>query len=312
MISANYAIMRIGVNHGSFEHLRANLHGAHGLPPCAPASRRSKVLTPVISDMADSDQILDSREFLSALRSQIECLERRVNSFKIYRRRNFNLERALLPLLSKAVCTSRTLCIMVGEGYIEEACALSRSLLDILFAARYIAIAPERDERESRAKLFVEFIAVQLDRHHRWLLDFGFTQAAPLSDEELEKIKSSYPKKLYAFGKKAEELAKEPDLRKGHEDDRWTSIELLYYTFYTWTSNYVHPTFMALGSHLATVGEPFRVFSKAQCPPPAKIPLMICHTSLALLVDYVAEALELAGLSDWIEEMNRVATLGLR
>lgn len=262
--------------------------------------------------MANSDQTLNHQEFLIALRSQIDWLERRVNSLKIYPRCNFNLEYALLPLLSKAVCTSRTLCTMVGEGYIEEACALSRSLLDILFAARYIAIAPDGDEREKRAKLFVEFTYVQIDRHHRRLLDFGFTHAAPFSDEEREEIKSRYPNKLYAFGKKAEELAKEPDLRKGHEDDRWASIELLYYTYYPWTSNYVHPTFMALGPHLATVGQPFRVFSRAQCPPPAKIPLMICHTSLALLVDYVAEALELVGLSDWIEEMNRVATLGLR
>jgi hypothetical protein len=102
--------------------------------------------------MADSDQKLDTQEFLIALRSQIDWLERDVNSLNIYPRRNSDLEYALLPLLSKAVCTSRTLCIMVGEGYIEEACALSRPLLDILFAARYIAIAPERDEREKRAR----------------------------------------------------------------------------------------------------------------------------------------------------------------
>ena len=156
----------------------------------------------------------------------------------------------------------RAICALVKAGFPAEAFGMSRTLIDIYFAVRYMS----NKDTEARITTYVEYAArlqkewVSLNDkyfpHRKLELSASHNEAMKIA----EKFKSRH--QWTSHGGQARFMALEPDSFEVNELGEPITGELDYDAFYFWTSQYVHVTIHALAGHAIEPGEFFRARSK--------------------------------------------------
>lgn len=194
---------------------------------------------------------------------QIRRLERFINDWQMIPATGVVRNRVFLALLSKAFTVGRAICALVAAGFSAEAFGLSRTLIDIFFAVRYMS----NNDTEARITTYVEY-AARVQKEWVILNDKYFPNRKlqlPASHEEMMRVAEKFKTRHQwtSHGGQAKFMALEPDTFEVNELGEPITGELDYDAFYFWTSQYVHVTIHALAGHAVDPGEIFRVRCKS-------------------------------------------------
>jgi len=200
------------------------------------------------------------------VRGLVARVIRAVNREGFYPRSNVHLDMVLLALLSKSLIVSRATCKLVESGFYEEAFGLTRTLIDIFFTVRYIA---NLDSFE-RSDMFVEFYAKDYEGWVAVVQKYypSAPPAPPSHHAEMLRLARRFknPHKWTGLGDQTKRMASEAStVEKGPRGEPVTA-EFDYEVLYKWTSHYVHPTVVSLGTHAVERRERFVVHSKKHGP----------------------------------------------
>lgn len=194
---------------------------------------------------------------VQSLRALIMLIETDINNRRVFPRLNTHLDVVLLAFLSKSLSVTKAIAVLVEQGFVSEAFALSRTQLEIYFTARYIA---NKDCHE-RAKQYLEFLCKERDNWWKIVKKyFPSIQAKGLSAEE-RAIASQYPNPHWwtGGGGHAKRIAMEQDTHEISEAGEAMTCESDYEIYYKWTSEHVHVSVRALDGHIGDRWEPFTV-----------------------------------------------------
>jgi hypothetical protein len=193
--------------------------------------------------------------------TQIKRLEKFINDWQMIPTTDALRNRVILPLLSKALTVGRAICALVKAGFPGEAFGLSRTLIDIFFAVRYIS----NKDTEMRATTFAEYAARVrkefLDINNKYFPNRQM-EASVLGEarETAEKFRSKHY--WTGHGGQAKVMAMEPDEFEVDEDTgQPLTSEFDYDALYFWTSHFVHVTVKGLEGHAVVPGNVFNVRS---------------------------------------------------
>lgn len=163
-----------------------------------------------------------------------------------------------LALYSKCITVAEAIISLVNAGFSEEAFGMTRTLVDIFFTLRYIA----NKDTDQRAERYYQFFMKDTDV---WsdVVETYWPKTAPPLDPKMKKIAATYPSPHQWSGKSAKDMALEPDtIELDPVTSKPATHEFAYRVIYRWTSHYVHPTIVALESHLVQAGrDPYRAHS---------------------------------------------------
>jgi hypothetical protein len=202
----------------------------------------------------------------------------------IYPREGTYLDATVLTLLSKSIALSRSTVCLVQNGFVEEAFATSRVLLELALNLRYIT---NGRSPEVRAKRFVQFVAkIKLEWGQKAVEHFAWTQKSVREQspfyKKFQALKRKYPKQSWLQASKKHSkgvwtMAMERDRfekvavlnskgnpvfnKRGKPMMKPFNWEFDYRIIYFWTSQYVHVTIDSLDNHAAVPGKPFKVYN---------------------------------------------------
>jgi Family of unknown function (DUF5677) len=187
----------------------------------------------------------------------IERLESYINDLQIIPATAFYRSKVLLTLLSKSFTVSRAVCALVDAGYTAEAFGLSRTLIEIFIAMRYITNAEDQTERH--ATLYVEYIA----KTQEALLQsaakfFPGVLVNTTRRGEMEEMTKNY-KSAHRWGEVIRAMALEKDNYETNGMGQPIDQAFDYEFIYPQASFYVHATIQSLVTHMTENGEPFRI-----------------------------------------------------
>jgi hypothetical protein len=190
---------------------------------------------------------------------EIKRLERYLNKMKMIPATNRYRNAVILALLSKALTTSRAICLVVDRGFPGEAFGMTRTLTEIYFCVRYIG----NRNTEERAETYVKYNARVRKEWQTVIMKFyPHIPLATISlDEEVEEAAKGFKNKAHwtGHGGQAKLMAMEEDTVELNDQGESLKAEFDYDAIYFWTSHYVHVTVEALIEHATTPGEVFRV-----------------------------------------------------
>jgi len=101
-------------------------------------------------------------EDIGNVRKLLQAVSRFVATLELYPRRNVVNDAVLLALLSKAIRTGEAVCLLVEQGFGDEAFGLSRTMVLLALSVRYIANDPAFDKRCER---YIRYFAKD---HENW------------------------------------------------------------------------------------------------------------------------------------------------
>lgn len=187
---------------------------------------------------------------------QIIALEQYLDSLNIIPATAMYRSTVILALLSKALTVSRAVCVLVDAGYLSEAFASSRTLIDIYFSIRYIG---SRDS-ENRAEKYVRHSA-RIRTEWKTIIDKYYPSIPPQSlEQSVLDAAAEFPNKGYWAGRgQTKIIALEPDPVEKNKLGQPLTSEFDYDTFYFWTSQFVHPTAESILAHACKRGEAFTI-----------------------------------------------------
>ena len=178
-----------------------------------------------------------------------------VDELSCYPRPRRFLEWSGLMILSKSIVVGESICVLVARGHDEEAFGLSRTLVDLFLTIRYIT----NKDSERRARRFYKFFAKEHANWDRVVVKYyqntAFRQL-PIH-RRLMRWSYSYRSPHAWTGKGGQARTMAFERRKRGFSLEPEIAEFDYEGIYRWTSHYVHPTIVALGSHLITPGARF-------------------------------------------------------
>ena len=192
----------------------------------------------------------------------IRTLEGELNDKEFIPRSNVALDRVLLALLSKSIVTAKAVCALVKAGYFEEAFGVTRTMADLYFTIRYIS----NNDSLDRAEKFAKFSAKD---YENWIkiANKYYPQKLPESSaqhEELLTLANSYPNphNWTGMGDQTRQMAIEPSAHEETPDGKPVNAIFNYDVIYRWASHYVHPTVVALETHVVEHGKRFRIHAR--------------------------------------------------
>ncbi len=177
-----------------------------------------------------------------------------------YPRSGSYTDSVLLSVFSKCIVVSESICWMLQGGFDEEAFGMTRTLLDLLFNMRYIV----NKDTEQRARLFYNFFSKNT-LHWLYVVDefypAGTINVRPINPKIAELAKTyKGPHQWAGAGMTAQKIANEPDTQEFDKAGNGITYKFQYEVLFRWSSHYVHPSIVALYSHLVEPGaERFRV-----------------------------------------------------
>lgn len=196
-----------------------------------------------------------------------ECVRRFVRRTKIalnnrgyYPRKGSYTDSVLLAIFSKSIRVSESICSLLEAGFDEEAFGMTRTLLDLLFNIRYIV---NRDT-ENRAKLFYNFFS-RNTVHWEYVVSEFYAPGAitlPPLNPKISDLAKTYkdPHRWAGPGMTAQKIAMEPDTDELDSSGHEITFKFQYEVLFRWTSHFIHPSVIALYSHLIEPGsERFKV-----------------------------------------------------
>lgn len=193
------------------------------------------------------------------VRGLIRDISEFINGEEIYPRIIFHLDITVLALISKAIRVAGAICILVEQGYGDEAFGMLRTLVDLTFTIRYIG---NKDSFERSAK-FVRFFAKS---HEVWTSvitrHYPFLQVANPDHDRLLKVAQHFPSphKWTGLGDQTKQMAAEADSFEHDASGNPVTMIWDYDVIYMWTSHYVHPTVEALDRHSVEPRAKFRIY----------------------------------------------------
>ena len=188
----------------------------------------------------------DSCARVAKVEEFIEKVTRAVNEQGFIPRTGFRLDATLFALLSKSLTASRAVCLLVKQGFPEEAFAMSRTVLDVFFTARYIA----NQDSFNRANTFVTF--TYKTRKGWWELiqkyyaKQGFKKPENYAEILAEARNHPHPHWWTGRGDHTKYIACEGDAREVDDAGQPISFEFYYAVVYKFASEYVHVNTRAL------------------------------------------------------------------
>jgi hypothetical protein len=175
-------------------------------------------------------------------------------------REGFQLDIALLGLLSKSIRFAEAACQLVAGGFHEEALALSRSVLEVFLTTRYIT----NKRSEQRAHSYLRFCAAHVvnveEVFARFLTGARRRSRTEVTGRLLRVGRRIKRRKIWVSIAK---MAREPhrDRRDLERDGRPLDVEFHYEGIYEYLSHYAHGTSVSLQTHALGRGQIFRVHS---------------------------------------------------
>ncbi len=185
---------------------------------------------------------------------------RLLNNRGYYPRLGVHRDAVLPALLSKAIRVSEAICRLVQAAFHEEAFGMTRTLLDLLFTVRFVA----NKRTDHRAQRFFDFYTKDIARLHDLVKKHYPGMAMPNHPWQARvlTLAQTYPDPHRWAGKgmSAKAMALEPDTTEKDDKGSPVTFEYLYDAVFSWTSHFIHPSIIALDSHVVRSGkDQFRV-----------------------------------------------------
>jgi hypothetical protein len=125
-------------------------------------------------------------ECIQDARQLLRSVTEFVNGLEVYPRHNVYKDVVLLALVSKAIRVGEAVCLLVEQGFHDEAFGVSRTLVDLGLSVRYIVNDPGFDQRSGR---YVKYFAKDHENWSRLIQKYYPTMAVkyhPKHDEMLD------------------------------------------------------------------------------------------------------------------------------
>jgi uncharacterized protein DUF5677 len=207
---------------------------------------------------------MDKTLTVTSVRTLIEKLEKYINDSAFIPASSQYRGIVILGLLSKALTVGRAVCLLVEADFHGEAFGLSRTLMDLFFAIRYIS----NKDTQARAKRFAEFYAKDHEGWTKIIAKFYPTTAirnSAFHEDSLE-IARNYKNahQWTGLGDQTRQMALEDDSYERSPSGTPANCEFDYEALYKWTSFYVHGTVSSLDAHFVEARDAFRVRARIQ------------------------------------------------
>ncbi len=187
----------------------------------------------------------------------ITKLEKQLNGLEIIPATSSYRTSVILALLSKSLTVSRATCALIAAGFPAEAFGLTRTLIDIYFAVRYIAVK----DTEKRAKKYVDY-RERVRKEHQNLAIKYLPNISPEDialDEEVLKKAALFTSKHKWSGLDTRKMAEQEDTFEKNAQGLPLTAEFDYDVEYFRTSQYVHCSVIGIHGHACVPGRPFTV-----------------------------------------------------
>src|SRR5262249_19998 len=195
---------------------------------------------------------------VESVRGLLKKVTQFVDGLEIYPRAGgVYLDAVVLAILSKSIRVGEAICLLVENGFHDEAFGLSRTMLEIALSARYIS----NDDSFKRSEIFVKYYAKD---HEGWtnLISKYYPAAVPEfhpdHDKMLQTAKQLKDPHRWS-GKSVRDLAMEDDKFELDPNGKPFKWEYDYEVIYKWTSHFVHGTVVAVDEHASGPRVPFRI-----------------------------------------------------
>jgi len=195
---------------------------------------------------------------IQSVRELLQSVSESINSLGIYPRRNVCTDAVLLALLSKTIRTGMATCVLIEQGFGDEAFGLSRTLIELACSARYILNDPDSGRRSKR---FIEYFAKDhetltkmIQKHHPTLVPKYHAD----HDKMLETARTFKSPHSWHDGS-VRDMVVEDDLVELDDYGQPAKWEYDYEVVYKWTSHFVHGTVVALDAHSLGPGTAFTI-----------------------------------------------------
>lgn len=182
-----------------------------------------------------------------------------INDLKYWPSIDTSLGIVVWALVSKSLVVGRAICVLVEQGFYEEAFGLSRTVLDLFFTVHYIT----NKDSENRASRFAHFGAkdkvewIKIITKHYPGEDLSNVPNLDAVLKEAKKYPS--PHRWTGMGDQTKKMAIEDDEYEKDANGDPVNFEFDYEVIFKWTSHFVHPTVIALRSHATDRPGLFRV-----------------------------------------------------
>jgi hypothetical protein len=181
-----------------------------------------------------------------------------INALGIYPRRYVCNDAVSLVLLSKTIRTGEAVCLLIEQGFGDEAFGLSRTMVELSLSGRYIANDPDFCKR---SELYIRYFAKD---HETWtkMIQKYYPEMFPRyhADHErmLETARTFKSPHSWHDGT-VRDIVVEGDLVEVDEHGHPANWEYDYEVVYKWTSHFVHGTVVAMDAHALEPGVAFAV-----------------------------------------------------
>lgn len=196
---------------------------------------------------------------ITSVRQLLKSITKFVDSSDVYPRgHGIYLDAVVLALVSKSIRVGDATCLLVENGFPDEAFGLSRTIMEIALSARHISNA----ESFSRSANFVKYYAKD---HAEWTRLVAKYQPLAKPDfhpdhEKMLEIAKRFKDPHKWSGKTVRELALEEDtFELDPATGKPLNWEYDYEIVYKWTSHFVHGTVVSTDEHASGPSVPFRV-----------------------------------------------------
>lgn len=151
-----------------------------------------------------------------------------------------------LVLYSKCITVAEAILVLLDAGFGDEAFGMTRTLVDIFIALRYIA----NKDADERAKRYAEFVAKSSAVWNE-VTELYWPHRVQILDEHTKRLAATYKSPHQWSGETAKTMALEPDTVDVDPDTEEPANHSVAYSItYRCTSHNVHPTIGALRKHM--------------------------------------------------------------
>jgi hypothetical protein len=191
--------------------------------------------------------------------SVLTLLTEEINDNLFCPRQNYQLDRALLGITSKAISLARAVCHLVDGGFYGEAFGLTRTSLEAFFIVKYIT-NKNAEERAERYVNFVKAHVYNVDQVRKTHFSHAKRPSGVSKQWIAEAAKFNSTKVFEAAHNMATESYQDPrEFSKRTGKPYQATFE--YDGLYEKTSHWVHCGCVSLFGHMPEAGKEFKVFT---------------------------------------------------
>lgn len=197
-------------------------------------------------------------EAVASVRGLLKTVSEYMNGLDIYPRASgIFLDAVMLAMVSKNLRVGEATCLLVDNGFHDEAFGLSRTMFEVALSARYISNADDW----TRSARYVKYYAKD---HEGWTQLVGkyypnATVEFHAEHQKMLEMAKQFKDPHRWSGQSVKQMALEEDAFDVDESGKPFKWEYDYEVIYKWTSHFVHGTVVALDDHASDARTAFRV-----------------------------------------------------